>query len=58
MARKRIYYWKLIKSALMLVFLFGTYNLLHCIWPWINGGIFKIIFLFIMRLVGSLQVSI
>ena len=41
----------------MLVPLFGTYDVLYGIWPWIEDQQVKIVFLLIVRLICSFQVS-
>lgn len=42
----------------MLVPLFGTYDVLYGIWPWIDDQQTKIAFLLIVRLICSFQVKI
>lgn len=57
MAKRQSCYWRWIKSSLMLIPLFGSYDILYMIWPLIEDEEIRPATLFIVRTLYSFQVS-
>ncbi|KAL7302220.1 hypothetical protein TKK_0004895 [Trichogramma kaykai] len=51
----RMMYWKWIKASMMLVPLFGSYNIFYAIWPWFKNLLIRLIFLSLARFICAFQ---